>query len=45
MTHRYHHRKVPDTLRGVVTNAKEICMVLLSKDACVVCPTLRQKFI
>lgn len=45
MTHRCQNIKVPGTLRGVVTAAKENCIVLVSKDACVVCPTLRQKFI
>lgn len=36
---------MPDTLRGLITAAKEHCIVLMSKDACAVCPTLMQKFI
>lgn len=36
MTHRCQNRKVPATLRGVVTAAEENCIVLISKDACIV---------
>lgn len=36
--------KVPDTSRVGVKAAKENCVVLMSPEACAVCPTLRQKF-
>lgn len=36
--------KVPDISRGFVRAAKENCGVLMSEEACVVCPTFRQKF-